>query len=95
MYFKLPSELDTIDIHNHLWGRQDGSFAFDPNEADMLLQAADRIGVVKIGVSNPDVGKPPVSKSDVAKRNDCIIQAMQYLSVGTLTTIPLGSPENI
>lgn len=80
MYFKLPSELNTIDIHNHLWGRHDGSFAFDPNEADMLLQAADRIGVVKIGVSNPDVGNPPVSKSDVAKRNDCIIQAMQYSS---------------
>lgn len=76
MLLKLADDLQTVDIHNHLWGNKDMSL--NVAEAEMLLNAADKLGIHRIGISNPDPVLEFVPSDVIRQRNKLVIEAMQF-----------------
>ncbi len=76
MLDRLPAILQTIDAHHHLWGDAQGEFSVD--EAAMLLAAADKLGIERLCVSNPETALDAVPPEVCRRRNDVIAAAMAF-----------------
>ena len=72
-WFKVPEKFKCIDAHNHVWMTPDKKL--DRDNALMLLEAGDRLGIQKFCVSCP-VMDPAVPPETFRKANDAVLDAM-------------------
>ena len=70
-----PLKFYCIDSHNHVHPGPDGKF--DQAQADMLLKAADKLGIDKLCVSVP-LTDPCPTPEEVRAANDVVLAAMAY-----------------
>jgi len=73
MRYTIPSEIDCIDVHNHVHPGRDGQL--DRTAAAALLEGCTRLRIRRLCVSNPLTGDQP-SPEEVRRANDVVLDAL-------------------
>ena len=77
MGFKIPEKYHAVDMHNHVWF--DENKHLDVSGTKRLLDAADRLGIEKIGISLPLLTER-VTPEEFRYANDTVLEAMSMSS---------------